>query len=172
MTTPRDPRQQSLIDWGATFTPAIVAPGAEFWQIVLAEGPQDIGGNHHIYVDVLGRAGQRLVGVQVEFYWGPEGSPDHTLSMTEAKPGEAAAVNLPMYAGGNAYGVRVAEGRPSDSLFGMGLGSFVPHHSFRVVFQLATAEPVVIPPVQGLDWREALSMVRFWTDELERRLPQ
>lgn len=159
-----NPLSQSMRDFGVTFTPAIVAPGQEYWSLIRADGPLQAGGNHHLYVDVLGYAGQRMVGVNVEFYW----NDGRDVRPTEAKPGEPAALSFPLYAGGNAYGVRVAEARPSDSLYGVGLGNFVPHHSFVAIFQLARAQDAPTPAESPL--REAIRMARHWIDEAERRL--
>lgn len=153
------PFDPALRDFGATYTPAIVQPGAQYWRVIQAVGPVDIGSNHHLYVDVLDYAALRMVGVPVEFYW----NDGHDVRLTEPKPGEPAALSFPLYAGGNAYGVRVAEARPSDSIYGMGLGSFVPHHSFRVVFQLARAQDGPAPqPATPL--QEALRNMQHWLD--------
>lgn len=136
------PMSPDLIAWGAVFKPATVVPGQEYWKLIIADGPMDIGGNHHLYVDVWGKDGLRQVGVPVLFYW-RDGDERHP---TEAKTGEPYSVNLPLFAGGNSYGVRVDDGSPSDDLFGVGLGSFVPHHSFRAIFQRAIAEGGTTPP--------------------------
>src|SRR5690242_12972441 len=131
MTT--NPMSPELIAWGATFKPANVAPGQPYWAIVSADGPVDIGGNHHWYVDTLGADGERIVGVPVEFFW--DSDQQHKLVPSEAKPGEPYALNLPLYAGGNAYGVRVVDGLPSDEIYGTGLGDHVKHHSFTTIYK-------------------------------------
>lgn len=157
------PFDPALRDFGATYTPAIVQPGDEYWRVIQAVGPVDIGSNHHLYVDVLDYAALRIMGVNVEFYW----NDGHDIRPTEAKPGEPAALSFPLYAGGNAYGVRVADGKPSDEIFGMGLGNFVPHHSFRVVFQLARAQagtPWVPAPPPVTPLQEALRNMQHWLD--------
>ena len=141
---PFDPK---LKEWGATYRSAQPSPGQPFWKITLAQGPMNIGDNHHIFVDVWDEQGNRLVGVPVIFF-----SPDEEWpAQTSAKPGESYAVDFPMYAGGNAYGVRIDDGSPSAVLFGMGLGSFDKHQSFRVVFQrqsgvIAPSDPPTVPP--------------------------
>lgn len=140
-----NPMTQRLQEWGAVWTPVNAPPGSPYWKIVSADGPVDIGQNHHVYLEVLGVDGQRAVGVPVEFYW----NDGHDIRPTEEKRGEQFAMSFPLYAGGNAYGIRVADGLPSESIYGFGMGSFVPHHSFRVLFRrtfaAAASEPVVMP---------------------------
>lgn len=174
MTTwPFDP---NLKAWGATYAPATVAPGQEYWRLVQADGPMDIGGNHHIYVDVWNKDGDRMVGVPVELYW-HDGTEQF---VSEPKPGEPAALSIPMYAGGNAYGVHVIDGRPSDKIFGFGLGSFVPHHSFRAIFRLSVAaeqppppEPIPVPPPpeKPITQREYLEWAEFYIAKAKEMAP-
>lgn len=161
-----NPMSPDLIAWGATYTPATVAPGQEYWRLVSADGPMDIGGNHHIYVDVWNRDGERIVGVPVQLWNG-----EPVTFKSEPKTGEPAALSIPLYAGGNAYGVHVIDGRPSDKIFGMGLGNFVPHHSFRLIFQLTlavqepgTQPPIIVPPDPPMTLKEALDNVQFYLD--------
>lgn len=139
-----------LIAWGAVYKPATTKPGEQYWRLVVADGPMDIGGNHHVYVDVWDEAGLRIVGVPVMFYWRDTEEHDDRRP-TEAKTGEPYSVNLPMYAGGHSYGVRVDDGLPSDDIFGFGMADHGPHQSFRAIFQRQIAaggntEPHV-PPV-------------------------
>mgnify|MGYP006935473635 CR=1 FL=1 len=159
-----DPRSLALIAHGATYRPANVKTGQPYWRLVEAQGPLQMGGRHHIYVDVLGEAGQRLTGIPVRFFW----ADGDTLTRTEAKPGDPAATNFPMYAGGNAYGCRVDSGLPSDELFGMGLVPHAPHVSYRLVFKRTLAggdappqEPPT-PPSVTLEY--ALSQIQHWLD--------
>jgi hypothetical protein len=163
MKWPFDPE---LAAFGAKFTACAVTPGEPHWQLVVADGPMDIGGNHHIYVDVWDEAGNRLVGVPVIFHSAEETWP----VPTEAKPGETQAANLAMSAGGNAYGVYIGGDLPSDKIFGLGMPWFKPHHSFRLVFQRTIAEretgttpapppkptPPPPPPSQTITAREAI----------------
>lgn len=162
-TWPFDP---NLKAFGATYTPARVAPGQAYWRLVEARGPYEYGGRHHIYVDVLGEAGQRLTGILLRYFW----NDGYSLERTEAKPGEPAASNLPMYAKGNSYGVRVDDSLPSDEIFGMGLLDRQPHVSFRLVFKrtVAQGEPETpeppTPPVGDVTLREAIEQAQHWLD--------
>lgn len=174
MTT--NPMSPDLIAWGATYTPATVTPGQEYWKLVSADGPMDIGGNINVFVDVWDKDGNRMVGVPVVFFrYYKDGKLFNDRKLTEPKTGEPYAVDWPIYSGGNAYGVHVDEnitGIPSDNIFGFGMGSFVPHHSFRAVFQLSVSEqpPIIVPPDPPMTAREAIGYARFYLDMAEKLL--
>lgn len=164
------PFDPALKEFGAVYRPATVAPGQPYWKLIVADGPMDIGGNISLFVDVWDEKGHRVVGVPVLFYW-RDTKQREDRKLTEPKPGDPFAVDLPMYAAGNAYGVRVDDGLPSDDIFGFGLGSFVPHHSFRAIFQRTTGsgEPGPIepgpqpePPTQPTSAREAIDEALRW----------
>lgn len=163
MTSPLSP---ALKAWGATFAPARAAAGQSYWKLVQADGPMDIGGQHHLFVDTWNEHGNRLVGVPVVFFSHDE----EWLRHTEAKPGEPYAVDLPLFAGGPAYGVRIKGGALSDILFGVGLGHKTPHHSFRAIFQWSVAEGEAQPPPPPPDpgaptaLRDALDEAARWID--------
>jgi hypothetical protein len=143
MTWPFDPKLQTH---GAQFIPAAVAPGAFYWRLVVAHGPLEWGGRVSIFVDVIDEAERRLVGVPVTMWWA-DGSDTKPL---EPKAGEPFGVDFVMGAAGNAYGIRVADGLPSDAIFGMGLVAWQPHVSYQLIFQraiAATAPTVPAPPV-------------------------
>lgn len=145
-STPLTPR---LLAWGAALKRAQPQPGQEYWELIAADGPLDRGGNVNIYVDVVDDAGTRLVNVPVEFYW----NDGMVQRMTEAKPDESdQGTNMNMSAGNNAYGVRIADGKPSDELWGLGLVPFQTHKSYRVKFQRrrAPAQPHKQPPIVGI----------------------
>lgn len=137
MTSPLSPE---TVQWGCVYTPANVAAGTLYWRLMSAKGPLEWGGRHAIFVEVLDAEGRRAVGEQVVFWNGGE-----VIKVAEAKPGEAYALDFPMFAANNAYGVRMSS-RPSDTLFGMGLVPFEPHVAFQLVFQLVMASGVGEPP--------------------------
>lgn len=130
-----DPRTPQLVAHGATYVPAQVAPGQQYWRLVRAEGPLEYGGRASIYVDVQGLAGQRLVGVRVRLWNG-----GNSHKATEPKPGEEFGLDFPIFAAGNAYGVQVADGPPSDAIYGMGLIPFKDHVSYKLVFRLSVRD--------------------------------
>lgn len=167
-----NPLTQSMRDFGVTFTPANVEQGQEYWACISADGPLEWGGRHAIYLDALGKDGQRAIGTPVLFWNGGE-SP----RVTEAKPGEPFALDLPMFAKGNAYSVRINDGRPSDTLAGMGLLAWERHVAFQLVFQLSVAAqepgtqpPIIVPPDPPMTAREAIGYARFYLDMAEKLL--
>lgn len=167
------PFDPALFAWGATYTPATPASGQDWWQIVQADGPMDIGGNAAIFVDVWDEAGNRLKDVPVLFWNGGE-----KRVVSQAKPGEPYALDFPMFAAGNAYGARMDDGKPSDAIFGFGMPKFKPHHSFRVIFRLQSgaivpdpAEPPPRPPGGTDGVRAQYERVRAELDTLGGMLP-
>lgn len=150
-----NPLSSATVIWGCTYTPAMVAPGQLYFKLIHAEGPEEWGGRISTFVEVLDMAGQRMVGVPVLWYWAD--GQDDPPRKTEAKPGEPFAIDFPMYAKDNSYGVRVANGDiPSDSIFGMGLPDHKPHTVFKLVFQLTVAAGVPDPPAHEMTALEAL----------------
>lgn len=148
MTSPLSPQ---LAAFGATYTPAKVESGQEYWRLVKADGPDFSTGNVVVFVDVLDANGLRVVGVPVQFSW----ADGEDIQRTEAKPGDTRqGVSFVLSASGHSYGVRVADGKPSDSIFGMGLSAFEIHASFLLIFQRQIADGAPPPPEPVLTARE------------------
>lgn len=147
------PLHQNAIAWGCTYIPAEVQPGQAYWKLLSVDGPSEWGGRHSVFVDVLGEAGQRLLGLPVFFWW----ADGKETKYTEAKPGDPFAVDLPMYASGNSYGVTMVGPLKSDTVWGFGLPHLQPHHVFHVKFQRTLAEGTPTQPdPPGKTVREAL----------------
>jgi hypothetical protein len=113
---------------------------------------------------VLDNNGRRIVGLRVRWFNG-----GNAFSVTEPKPGEPFSVNFPMSGSGNSYGLQIADGQPSDTVFGFGLGRFVPHHVFKVIFRYeAGGIPVEPPdkpePPDNVELDEALDQIQHWLD--------
>lgn len=111
-----DPR---LTVRGATLELANPAPGSDYWKLVKAVwmDENESGGRHHIFVELLDKAGRRVVGEKIRVSWG-----NAFVDMkTEAKLGEPWAANFGMYAQAPAY--NAAPVGLSDKVDGMGLGS-------------------------------------------------
>lgn len=123
-------------------TKADVAPGKPYWKAILAEGPEEWQGKHSIFVDVWDERGNRIPGVPVTLWW----NGGQETKNTEKKTGEPFAMDFPMYAAGEAYGVRVGDGLPSDQVYGMGLIAWHSHVVYKVIFQRTVAEGTVTPP--------------------------
>ena len=135
-----NPLSADLLAFGARYIPAIVAPGRHFWRVVSATGPHFGSGQHTIFVDVLGLEGRRVGGIPVLLYNGGE-----ARTPTEVNKDPAYALDFPIFAGGNAYGVRVDDGQPSDAVFGMGLVPFRDHANYKVIFRLSVMDGDVKP---------------------------
>jgi hypothetical protein len=130
--------------------PAGLSPGQTYWRLV---DTRYLTEKEHIFVEVLDEQGRRLPGIKVAFFWAD--NPTGVIRFSEAKPGEPWATNFPMHAMGRAYGCRIADGLPSDEVFGMGLGAvedvledgdfdYADHISFGLTFQ-RTAVPAAAP---------------------------
>jgi hypothetical protein len=113
-----DPR---LDQRGVILTSAEASPGQGYWRLITARwyNEQESNGRRHIFMDLRNANGDRIIGAPVRIYWN---GGDVILS-TEAKPGEAYAVNFGMNNIAPSYGARPADGQPADSVWGMGLGS-------------------------------------------------
>jgi hypothetical protein len=144
--------------YGVAIVPAAVAPGAWYWQAARVHHltPEENGGNHHIYLDILdpttapdpGSLGGRVFGARARITW--EGGEQ---IVTIDKPLNEAGTNLPMWRW-QVCDV-VALGLPSgelasDRVTGMhtghpdeGTGNTLFHHSFSVTF-LKVRNPDVV----------------------------
>lgn len=147
-----NPLSLDLRNFGATYTPASAPSGAHAWRVVSATGPHFGSGQHTIFVDVLGLEGRRVGGIPVVLYNGGE-----ARKPTEVNKDPGYALDFPIFAGGNAYGVRVDDGQWSDAVFGMGLVPFKDHASYKVIFRLSVAsgdEGPTPPPPTGKTARQ------------------
>jgi len=129
-----NPLSLDLRNFGAQYIPAYAQRGRHFWQVISATGPHFGSGQHTIFVDVLGLEGRRIGGIPVLLYNGGE-----ARKPTEVNKDPGYALDFPIFAGGNAYGIRIDDGQPSDAVFGMGLVPFQPHASYKVIFRLTVA---------------------------------
>ncbi len=120
-----------LDDLGIQIVRAQVRKGQTYWRVVRAEfqDPQEGGGRHHIFIEVLDEDGQRIVGQEVQVFW-PDGS---ATVVTEDKPPPEYAANFPMYGDLGGYSVRLPG--LSDMVTGMGLPGGRMHVVYRLVFQ-------------------------------------
>lgn len=144
-----------LTQRGVKFIPCAadkLPAGTVYYRLVQAYflDKEQAQGKVSIGVDVWDEKGKRIVGQPVRMYWqnGEVGKP------TEAKPNDKWAVDFPMYASGNAYGIQV-NGAVSDQVTGMGLGDIENpnmgiHVCYYLVFQkqIAQAKPVDPPTPQ------------------------
>lgn len=129
---------ERLTQRGAYVLPTGAAQGA--WRLMSARwlDEQASAGRHHIYIEILDAAGNRVTGVPVRITW--DGG--ETTVTTEAKPGEPYAANFAMYALAPAYSAQPAQG---DLVGGMGLGSieqpaYAIHTSYELIWQWVPAD--------------------------------
>lgn len=126
-----DPR---LADLGVRVEPAFAVIGQPYWRLVEARwaDQREANGKHSIFVEVLGRNGERVVGQPVIFQW----ADSNVVLLVEDRPPPDWGVNFPMYNTLGSYAVSVG-GAPSDRLVGMGLGTLeTPHFKIHTCFYL------------------------------------
>ncbi|MBI1293879.1 DUF5107 domain-containing protein [bacterium] len=111
--------------------PANVPRGQRYWKVIKAEfqTPEEGGGRHHIFVEVLDEDGKRIVGQPIQIHWRDGGAE----IVTEDKPAPEYAANFPMY--GNLGGYSVDLPGLSDTVTGMGLPFGRMHVVYNLVFQ-------------------------------------
>lgn len=152
------PPTPSTIEWdpqlterGAVLIGAKVTTGEGYWKLVKAEwlDEKEAGGRHHILIDMLDSAGQRVVNVPITIAW-----KDGAVKLfSELKPGEAYAANYAMFDVAPSYAAQPITDAPADRVEGMGLGSIeLPtwkiHTSYGLVWQWTIADnpPLTVTP--------------------------
>ncbi len=135
--------------YGVEIRTATVAPGSWYWQVVRVHHltPEENGGNHHIYMDILDPAigdgsnpnGGRVYGARARVTW--DGGEQ---IVTVDKPANEPGTNFPMWkwqvCAAEALGLPGLE-LPSDRVTGMHTGhpdeapgNTLFHHSFSITF--------------------------------------
>lgn len=125
--------------YGVRVAPADVPEGATYWRAVRVHHltPEENRGRHHIFLDALGEAGNRMAGAQARVSW-PGGEQVVTVDKPVGEPG----ANFPLWK----WQVASVEmlGLPSDRVENLhtghpdeppGLDNTLFHHSFAVDFQ-------------------------------------
>lgn len=161
-----DPRTPAAKKWGITYMPAKVEFGQRVWRCIYVDGPEEWGGRVSTFLDVLDHVGNRVVGLRVRWFNG-----GNSFKSTEPKTGEPFSVDFPMYAADNSYGIQIADGQPSDTVFGFGLGNRTPHHVFKAIFKLdrggipVEPKPPTEPPTGNVELTKALDEIQRWLDK-------
>lgn len=140
--------------YGVVVVPVEVAAGAPYWRVIRVHHltPDENQGRHHIFLDALDEAGQRVMGAQARVTW-PGGEQTITVDKPQGEPG----ANFPMWK----WQICAIEmlGLPSDRVENLhtghpdeppGLGNTLFHHSFEVVYQRAV-QGAVQPPDKLLE---------------------
>lgn len=151
-----------LTDRGVIVRPADVEPGQRFFRVVEGQwlDVPESQGRHHIYMDVRGADGQRLINQLIRVSW-PNGE---TMVATEPKPDELYSANYPMSPSRNDYAVELLGEYPAETVTGIGMGreadpgnpaSFNAgeHTSTAIVWELTTMPSIAdsTPPVSDSD---------------------
>jgi murein DD-endopeptidase MepM/ murein hydrolase activator NlpD len=157
-----DPR---LLARGVTLTRATVPVGTYAWRVeegiyyAWGEGPNDAQGRRADYVDVVNGNGERVIGTPIMHWWssGSDTKPAENKRdpwMT-AQGKDGYALDFPFGATWPSYGVKIADGTPSDEVWGLGYGDVInPNHhtasyfKFVRVLEGVTAPIPPTPPVQ------------------------
>ena len=137
-----------LTERGARLIKAQVAPGSGYWRLVKARwyDEAEAQGRHHIFVDLLDPAGQRLTSVPILVRW----SDGNANVKTEQKAGESYAADFAMFTVAPAYAAQPNTDAPADRVEGMGLGSieaplYTIHTSYGLVWQWSVAGSLPSP---------------------------
>lgn len=126
--------------YGVSIEPADVGLGESYWRAVGVRHltPAENGGNHHIYMDLLGEYGESLSGSILRVTW--DGGEEEVI--TEDKGPEEPAANLPMWKG-QICSVQALD-LPCDRVLNLHTehpdeegGNTLYHHSFHIVWQRA-----------------------------------
>ncbi len=148
---------QRLVQRGIKVTRHVpTRPGELYWELVKGEFLEQ---KEHTFVNTYGEDGRPEYQVELRWYWGNGGPSEQEIQKTRDVSGDPYALgmaNFAMYNAGWSYGLNVL-GRPSDQIFGMGLGTpeeptWNHHRSFRFHFRLKRAAenvgtPTTPPPV-------------------------
>lgn len=129
------------VTYGVAIEPVDLPQGTAYWRVIRVHHltPEENQGKHHIYLDVLDEAGQRVMGAQARVTW--EGGEQ---VITVDKPASEPGSNFPLWK----WQVASVEmlGLPSDRVTNLhtahpdeppGTGNTLFHHSFQVDFQRA-----------------------------------
>ncbi|MEZ4766874.1 MAG: carboxypeptidase-like regulatory domain-containing protein [Caldilineales bacterium] len=131
--------------YGVEIVPVDVPVGTTYWRAIRVHHltPAENHGNHHIFLDALDEAGNRIMGAKARVTW-PAGEQTITVDKPPSEPG----ANFPMWKW-QICAVEMLD-LPSDQVVNMhtghpdeppGTGNTLFHHSFQVDFQRAVKAP-------------------------------
>lgn len=142
------PIAETKIEWderltkrGIVLTPYKARAGETYLQIIKGEYWEE---KEHTFADTLDHNGQPLPGIMMRWWWGGGGNGEHEDKPTRLPNGDRWMVDFPMFNAGRSYGLKVL-GYPSDSVFGMGLGSVEQpdwkiHVSYKFTYRMVVAD--------------------------------
>ncbi len=141
--------------YGVEIIPAAVEPGQEYWKVIVVHHltPEENSGRHHIFLDAVDEAGNRLYGTLFTISW--DGGSDTVV--IEHQPPEPGA-NFPMWK----WQVCSVEGvgAPSDRVINLHTahpdeapGNTLFHHSFAITYLRTIAEEPGEPAYSAISGR-------------------
>ena len=143
--------------YGVSIEEAEVEEGQPYWKAVRVHHltPEENGGKHHIFLDILDEARERVFGAQARVTW--QGGEQ---VITVDKPLNEPGTNFPMWKGQvcavEALGLP-GQTLPSDRVINLHTshpdeapGNTLFHHSFAIVFQRTTRGPARESVVEGM----------------------
>ncbi len=141
--------------YGVEIIPASVEPGQVYWKVIRVHHltPEENDGRHHIFLDAVNEAGDRLYGTMITILW--DGGSDAVT--IEKQPPEAGA-NFPMWK----WQVCSAEcvGASSDRVINLRTdhpdeapGNTLFHHSFAITYLYTVAEESETPAASSISGR-------------------
>jgi hypothetical protein len=170
------PHPNRATEYDITITPAVTQPGGKYYRVVLVHHLQrgENGGKHHLQLDVVDTAGQRINGARL-VVWNNNLPPVYA---TIDKPANEPGTNVPMW-WTSTLSVAVDpgwSGCQSEKASGFhtrwpdeGPDVTLGHHSFYVVFQetISGGEPEP-PPQQPVTLEERVTSLEGRVAVLER----
>jgi hypothetical protein len=155
-----EPPVPDLIEWdprltvrGCELTVVEAAAGQTVWRCIAGEwfNEQQAQGRVNTYVTLLDEHGQLAVGVPVTWYWqsGEDTKPSEVKN--DSWLGHPYSKDFAMYNVAPSYGVRIADGNPTDIIWGTGLGSieqpdYKIHTAYSFTFKRMKVQTTPVPP--------------------------
>ena len=136
--------------YGVPIELAQVVAGQKYWRVKYVRhlSPEENKGLHHIFADAIDEQDRRVFGTQLRITV----PPGRELGAVIDKPLSEPGTNFPMW-WGDTYSIEVKSDLPSDRVTDLhtkhpdeGPGNTLGHHSFKIVFQRATAGEQPEPP--------------------------
>jgi len=141
---------------GVVLTESIANYGEWEWAVVRGEwyDVQQAQGRVNVFVNVEDEHGNLMQGVRVKWYWGGGALHESDFKNTEIKRdpwlGHPYSLDFGMSAVAPSYGLTIADGTPSEILWGMGLGDLQNPHmkmhtSYEFTFRRRLKNKGIVP---------------------------
>ena len=144
-----------LIEWdprltqrGVQLTVAEAATGEWAWRCIAGEwfDEEQAQGRHNTYVTLLDANGNLVTGCPVRWFWADGQEVKDSEQKSDPWLGHPYSLDFGMYSPAPAYGVQVADGVPSDMVWGLGLGSIEqPQHKIHTSYSFTLRQIASAP---------------------------